>query len=47
VIAAIGDETDDHESARPGAALLADAGEVLSGAERRHGPSSGLPDFRR
>ena len=47
VIAAIGYEADDHEPIRPGAALRADAREVLSGAKRRHGPPSGLPGVRR
>ena len=47
VITGIGNEADDHEPIRPGATFLANAGEVLSGTERRHGPTSGLPDVRR
>ena len=43
VIAAIGYEADDHESVRAGTALPADAGEVLPGTERRHGPLLGQP----
>ena len=47
VIAAIRYESDDHESVRPRAPLRADAREVLSRAECRHGPPQGLPAVRR